>query len=425
MNKRYKWMILGLCSVIFVAWIALLLGIFRDKPKKTPEDGKKMTPVPSVSEAPVSPTVTPTPDGMVEVFLLEREYRFVDGERKLYRTYRYDENGRVIACVYEGQDGEYTYEYWDVSYLVKEIEPFKVYAGENHRNETVYAPNGQMTIRAEYRLRESDGGLDTISVTEWNEAGLATRIYRKDNSGNFVSDEVIYYDGNGYITSDTKQTSEGGDWVTWNYGECDEEGRVIRTYSVDDRGAKKLTREISYHGDGSRDETEYGERYVYTYCFDAAGREIYMGWSEGSGKIAEYTIHTYTDTPGETTKESKYYQSDGTLINTVITGYDNQGNIIFQKRTNADGTERYLVERTRDEDGNIIEWNNGTERKLEYDSHGNLIRETIKFASAGTGDSDISIREFEYSSVFLEKEVAEENAKFYNPASQAFTANLY
>ncbi len=423
-RKTMKWMLIGLCCVVFATWAALMWGIFRDKPKKTPEDGKKMTPVPSVSEAPVSPTVTPTPDGMVEVFLLEREYRFVDGERKLYRTYRYDENGRVIACVYEGQDGEYTYEYWDVSYLVKEIEPFKVYAGENHRNETVYAPNGQMTIQAEYRLRESDGGLDTIGVIECNEAGLLTRFYYKGDSENQVYDEIIEYDGNGYIIRDAVQTSEGGDYVTQSYGECDEEGRVIRTYSVDDRGAKKLTREISYHGDGSRDETEYGERYVYTYCFDAAGREIYMGWSEGSGKIAEYTIHTYTDTPGETTKESKYYQSDGTLINTVITGYDNQGNIIFQKRTNADGTERYLVERTRDEDGNIIEWNNGTERKLEYDSHGNLIRETIKFASAGTGDPDISIREFEYSSVFLEKEVVEENAKFYNPVSQAFKDNL-
>ena len=71
--------------------------------------------------------------------------------------------------------------------------------------------------------------------------------------------------------------------------------------------------------------------------------------------------------------------------------------------------------------GNIIVWNNGTERKLEYDSHGNLIRETIKSANA---DYDDIVHEFEYSSVFLEKEVVEENAKFYNPVSQAFKDNL-
>lgn len=422
MNKRYKWMILGLCSVIFVAWIALLLGIFRDKPKKTPEEGKKTTPVPSVSEAPASPTVTPTPDGMVEVFLLEREYRFVDGERKLYRTYRYDENGRVIACVYEGQDGEYTYEYWDFSYLVKEIQPYReVYVGETHKTEIVYAPNGQMTIRAEYRLRESDGGLDTISVTEWNEAGLATRIYRRDNSGNFVSDEIIEYDGNGYIISDTKQTSEGGDYVTQNYGECDEEGRVTGVYSVDDRGTKKLTMKISYHEDGSRDETRYIDSTVYTRRFDASGREIYTEWHEGS-EDKEYQIHTYyTDTSEETVRESKYYRADGTLVNTLITRYDNQGNIIFQKRTDADGTEQLFIDRTRDVDGNTIEWNNGTGRKLEYDSHGNLIRETIKSANA---DYDVIVHEFEYSSVLLEKEVVEENAKFYNPVSQAFKDSL-
>ena len=421
MRKRRNRIIFELCFVVFVAWIALLFVIFRNKPKKTPENVKKTTPVPSVSEAPASPTVTPMPDGKAEVFLLEREYRFVDGERKLYRTYRYDDNGRVIACVYEGEEGEYTYEYWDVSYLVKESEPFKVYAGETRKNETVYAPNGQMTIQAEYRLRDSDGGLDTIGVIECNEAGLLTRFYYRDDFGNNVYDEIIEYDGNGYIISDTVQTLEGGDYVTQSYGECDEEGRVIRTYSVDELGTKKLTREISYNGDGSRDETEYGERYVYKFCFDAAGREIYMGWSEGSGKIEEYAVRAYTDTPEETTKESKYYQSDGTLINTVIIRYDNQGNVIFHKRTDADGTERLFIDRVLNEDGSIIERNMSTARKLEYDSHGNLIRETKKIADDNPREI---MREYEYSSVFLEKEVVEENAKFYNPVSQAFKDSL-
>ena len=411
-RKTMKRMLIGLCCVVFATWAALMWGIFRDKPEETPP--KEKTPNENKPTVTKEPTVSPTPDDMTEVFLLECEYRTYNGNRRLLRTYRYDEKGRAITCVYEGR--EYSYEYYDVSYLVKEIQPYwEVYVGETHKTEIVYAPNGQMTIRAEYRLRESDGGLDTISVTEWNEAGLATRIYRRDNSGNFVSDEIIEYDGNGYIISDTKQTSEGGDYVTQSYGECDEEGRVTGVYSVDDRGTKKLTMEISYHEDGSRDETRYIDSTVYTRRFDASGREIYTEWHEGS-EDKEYQIHTYTDTPEETVRESKYYRADGTLVNTLITRYDNQGNIIFQKRTDADGTEQLFVDRTRDADGNTIEWNNGTGRKLEYDSHGNLIRETIKSANA---DYDDIVHEFEYSSVLLEKEVVEENANFYNPVTEA------
>ena len=80
-RKTMKWMLIGLCFVVFATWIVLLVEVFGSKPKKALPIGEEMTTTPSVSATPASPTVTPTPDGMVEVFLLEREYRFVDGER--------------------------------------------------------------------------------------------------------------------------------------------------------------------------------------------------------------------------------------------------------------------------------------------------------------------------------------------------------
>ena len=114
-----KWMLIGLCCVVFATWAALMWGIFRDKPEETPP--KEKTPNENKPTVTKEPTVSPTPDDMTEVFLLECEYRTYNGNRRLLRTYRYDEKGRAITCVYEGR--EYSYEYYDVSYLVKEIQP--------------------------------------------------------------------------------------------------------------------------------------------------------------------------------------------------------------------------------------------------------------------------------------------------------------
>lgn len=417
MSKRRNRIIFELCFVVFVAWIALLFVIFRDKPKKTPGKGMGTTPVPTVPGDPPSPA----PDGRQQVFLLKSEYRTRDGERKLYRTYQYDTDGRVVSCAYEGQSGEYTYEYSDIMHLVTEISPvWEVFEGEKHKTETVYAPNGQEIIRAEYRIRESDGGLDTVSVMEWDEAGRITRYYSCDNDQDLYYDEITEYDANGYIISDRVKYSAEEEWRVVGYGICDEQGRVVRFITVDGQGEdalKTLSIEVSYNGDGSREEKRYIGESVYMRRFDAEGREVYTEWYDGSETGKEYQIHTYTDDMWWHTRESKLYRADGTLVNTLVTRYNDEGYVIFQKRTDADGTETVFVEQKYDYDSNLIDIRNGVERKLEYDEYGNLIRETKTVVA--NGEPWVTVREFEYYAIQITNAVAEENAMYYNPATQA------
>lgn len=417
MSKRRNRIIFELCFVVFVAWIALLFVIFRDKPKKTPGKGMGTTPVPTVPGDPPSPAS----DGRQQVFLLKSEYRTRDGERKLYRTYQYDTDGRVVSCAYEGQSGEYTYEYFDYSFLVKETSPvWEVYVGENHKTEVIYAPNGQKTIQAEYRIRNSDGDLDTLAVIEWDEAGRITRYYSCDNDQDLYYDEITEYDANGYIISDRVKYSAEEEWRVVGYGICDEQGRVVRFITVDGQGEdalKTLSIEVSYNGDGSREEKRYIGESVYMRRFDAEGREVYTEWYDGSETGKEYQIHTYTDDMWEHTKESKLYLADGTLESILITRYNDEGYVIFQKRTDADGTETVFVEQTYDDDGNLIDRRNGIERKLEYDEYGNMIRETKTIVF--NGETQVSVREFEYAAITITYEVAMKNAGCYDPATQA------
>ncbi len=414
-RKTMKWMLFGLCFVVFATWAALMWGIFRDKPEETPP--KEKTPNENKPTVTKEPTVSPPPAGMTEIFLLERHYETIDGQRRLVRTFRYDDDGRLLACAYEGEDGEFTYEYWEDFHLLKEQSPIReVYAGEKRKTETVYGANGIPTITATYRIRESDGSLETIAVTEWDEAGNMTRSYHRGADGDSYRDDMTEYDGNGYVIRTLRKTSDEEEWFPVQDSLLDEEGRVLHCYTIEGKGddaLATLTMEISYGEDGSREETRYIAGSVYTRRLDASGREVYVEWYDGSEENKDYQIINYTEENGEITRESKYYRNDGTLVNTLITRYDEQGHIIFQKRTEADGTEILFDDRTRDEEGNLIVLRAGAKRKLEYDSHGNLIRITFF-----NDEKVYRITEFEYTSVTVPVEVAEENAKYYNPATE-------
>ena len=106
-EQKIKRAILILCGVAFVAWIALIVSMFWNKPKQG--DSSDIHPT-ATQEA----LATPVPD-MVQVWLLEKQYQtYSNGEKELVCQYSYDENGRCVTCGYYGRDNGYLFRYGEV-----------------------------------------------------------------------------------------------------------------------------------------------------------------------------------------------------------------------------------------------------------------------------------------------------------------------
>ena len=115
-----------------------------------------------------------------------------------------------------------------------------------------------------------------------------------------------------------------------------------------------------------------------------------------------------------------------TYVSTFIQNYNPGGELVLQKRIEANGTEKVLLERVYDECGRIVfERQNAYKVEYIYDENGNLIKESINGPlSSGTGISVVS-REYEYTQITIPRSVAEENATYYNPASGAYDRKKY
>ena len=183
--------------------------------------------------------------------------------------------------------------------------------------------------------------------------------------------------------------------------------------------------EIVYHTDGTREETRYIEGSEHFRKLDSNDRETYAKWYDSDSNSEKYQVTEYYETEEGITSEQKLY-SDDTYVSTFIQNYNPGGELVLQKRIEANGTEKVLLERVYDECGRIVfERQNAYKVEYIYDENGNLIKESINGPlSSGTGISVVS-REYEYTQITIPRSVAEENATYYNPASGAYDRKKY
>ncbi len=417
MNQRIKRIILLMCGVALVAWIILAVMIFSGKSKQ----GKSSDLQPT--ETRVETSATPAPD-MVQVWLLEKQYQtYSNGKKKLVCQYGYDGNGRCVACGYDGQDKGYLFQYDEGNHIVIEIQSdYEVYAGEVRKGETFYQSNGRKTKQTEYR-KTSAGEYVPFHETVWNEDGHVIQNLYYGEGGSVSSGSVFQYDLNGYVIKEEYMDPKQYTWVVIQYAELDSEGRVTRIYSAENAGEVGvfgISMEIVYHSDGTREETRYIEGEEHFRKLDLNGRETYAEWYDSDSNLKKYQITEYYETEKGITSEQKFYSGD-TYVSTFIQIYNPEGELVLQKRIEADGIESVLLERIYDNAGRLVfEKQNSRTVEYIYDENGNLIKESINGPiSSGSGISVIS-REYEYTQITIPRSVAEENDAYYNPALNAY-----
>ena len=85
-----------------------------------------------------------------------------------------------------------------------------------------------------------------------------------------------------------------------------------------------------------------------------------------------------------------------------------------------------MLERIYDKDGKLVfEKQSSMEVEYIYDENGNLIKESINGPiTSGSGISVVSC-EYEYTQITIPRSVAEENAKYFNPASNTYIGKEY
>ena len=217
--------------------------------------------------------------------------------------------------------------------------------------ETVGSPDGivdkqiEYTYSAEGRLAEiseHDGRGELLYLRQFRyEDGILVGMVMSDRFGP-VSSTIYENDANGLVVRETKQDANGENLsiVTYSY----DNGRVSRTVAADGSGIPQLTAEYTYNGDivaavayllpGGSEEARF-ERVL------ESGRPVLEqtvlpdGFVE-NGKRLEYD--------GDMLVEEEHF-SGGSVIKRVRFDYDSHGNVTRETWTNRSGRDYEVVER--------------------------------------------------------------------------------
>lgn len=316
----------------------------------------------------------------------------ITNEAKSTCEYTYDSLGRAIKTVSEGNAGKNVkeFEYNDNGDVVKETVNTIAYTTVSEYEYTY--SNGKITKERMVQNTWSNDFLDE----EYDDRG---NITMRKSDGSLIKHEYVY-DKNGFIIKETL-TTEGDDYygktsVTIIEYTNDEQGRVLKSVSVDEKG-KANTKE---------------------YTYDSDDRILKETWTESYGEYNNtYYIdeYTYDDNGNVLTNYHKYHDSESTTTYKYV--YDKNGNVLekksgdsvtkyaYDEKGNSTKIERYTksaisewTENTYDEKGNItksVKYDADgaviAVRESVFDDNGNLTSESLK---KGNSETDTMFEEY-------------------------------
>ncbi len=320
-------------------------------------------------------------------------------------SYEYDEFGRYSKVTYKivqpGADQEQYLLECDFSYGYEDGEPYsKMSYVDSYgiKNTRTYDASG--TLRKEEMFLSGKNWDDVIAQTTiYDEKGREIQDINYEYDGSISSIEERAYDAYGNTVQWLrKDYDDGEETVTVRFrGECDEKGRVVRLYVPE---YETPVREIEYFDDGSRVDRSNSDDYYY----DSEGRETkHVMYSDD--RITRTIEREYQNTEyGYLETEIVTEYPEGTTRRTD-TEYDSEGREIYRKEYDR-GNELYVV---RDDAGRIIR------KEEKFAEGGVLIRETYGYDEDGNlisqerSDRTLTYR---YVPVSLTAEQAKERAKF-------------
>ena len=399
MEGARRKVILGLgISVLVLLSVLLIILIFTDRDKKKKKDD------------------TQGDEASVEIpkFLLSEITRLRKGRDTTEETlhFEYDEFGRCTTITYkttEEEDYQLTYHF---SYWYEDGEPYTSAYYDSSRSgdyRVTWTYDSGGTLRKEETAvvnGDNPGEKTVLETVLYNDRGDELQRIEYNYSGIILSADERTYDAYGHTIRWVKKKYQNGEETVLVLleGECDEKGRVVRYYDVDEGF---LRTEIAYYDDGSRYEEDYardGGKISEGY-YDSEGRKL-KNYMYDAGELSRTIEYEYHDTEyGYMKTETVTYCSEG-IVRKFDTEYDLKDKILYQKDY-TNGSEEYVV---RDDAGRIISEERRTAtgritkvQTYEYDGEGNLISKK----------DDNTKSTYKYAPVSLTAEQAKEREKFY------------
>lgn len=223
---------------------------------------------------------------------------------------------------------------------------------------------GQEQVIQVYKLRSSKRYSETgrlITCEEYDENGNITLIEEYDSKGQLNSREEYIRDEKGNITHHMHDAIEFTKEISYTYSYTEEEGRLsaicykdgywwrYTEYEYDDNdnllvmidydqeGNVEYKEEYSYNKNGDELKVQFsnedGVWFSAEYEYDDNGREI-RGEFVVNGEIS-YEECTY-NTEGELISKG-IYNENGSLVESIIYEYDENGNRICEKKYDSEG----------------------------------------------------------------------------------------
>lgn len=425
-RKKAIILVLSICVLALIVWGALIIFVFGDRDGDgagdTEDKGPKDTVVWCLSE----------------MYLVSSS-----GEKTLLRKYEYDQKGRCVSEKAGAEDSTKTMEY---VYDEKNLFLTKITCDDLNRYEISYDNKGRVRREVIMSLKE-----DSVRTVEYDE--YENRTYRCVRNGEKNEEErwLYTYDEYGHVIKEIYQDN-GGKQEVIQWSDCDDTGRVLRTYEKNKRGnPDDILLSVVYNTDGSRAETKYpGKELSGDTVYNADGKmtEEITRTTNGSEEVIEVRYTYKYDEKGRLIKsicvndytkrqtEMEYtYMTEGNQYivweHDVIIDLETDQIIEFDQKYSAytlregtafeDGTYdkyEYRMERT---DGRGEK--TGNERSVTefaYDENGNLISQTM-FADEIYDSSNKTefgrklTTHYVYIPIYVTAKQAERNREFFDP----------
>ena len=250
---------------------------------------------------------TTNPDGETEEYTVVLSY---EKERQIKRTVTYEEGNTRVSTYDFDENGRLIREETDDGYVEE-------YEYDSHRN----------CIRNWWTYADSDEIRETNTEYTYDNAGKITFAVRSHSYSNTQTQIHYYYYPNGNVMMEMRISNRGDvnfnfrpnnpkDGMAWSYGSA--EGNTMNSEYTVETDAK------GYYTKIIRTNTQTGESQTATMEYDANGNLVKHTNFYGESKQWEY------DSQNRLVK----YTSNG---NVTEYKYDDQGRLISQKKTTAEG----------------------------------------------------------------------------------------
>lgn len=336
------------------------------------------------------------------------DYLDANGDLTSYTYYRYNDDGNLARSVSYNPDGsfssgtEYAYDGDNIAayYYYNETGILLAYSRyERDEDGTVishssYDADGVPTTRTDYDslsrtvkelVYEETGAVQSQNEYFYDDDGFRTRLEQTGADGSLERYTEYEHGESGNISAVREYAADG----TLQYeAEKDKWGNFLMSAYYDEAGAITSKTENAYDEKGRRaSETSYGAGGVLNYVreYNEEGLAVKFAWYDEGSLL--YTVTTEYDENGNAVKES-VFEPNGSLRDYTLTVYGDGGTVTQKREYRSNNTLSLTTDYNEDglvfkltnygEEGDLTDW-----AEYAYDEAGNRV-ETTRYLADGS-----------------------------------------